>query len=83
MTLRPAAVVGTVLAAAGTVVAALFDPSWLIGHPDLVFGIGFTIVKGGERVAPTLPWDTIVLMLVAGSLVLTAAKIHKMRTSNQ
>lgn len=80
MNWQPAAIIGGLLTAAGTVVGALLDPTFLISHPDLLFSLGFTVVKGGEEIAPAWPWDKIIIVLVTGSILLTAAKIHNLRT---
>lgn len=82
MTLRPLALAGGLLTALGTVVGALLDPAFLVSHPDLLFSLGFTVVKGGQELAPNLPWNQIIIVLVTGSLVLTAAKIHDKRTQS-
>lgn len=62
-----------------TSLGALLDPTWLVSNPQLAVSLGWSIVKGGERLAPGLPWDKIVLVLLTLTIVLTLGKIYDKR----
>jgi hypothetical protein len=79
---KPFAAIGGLVTGAATALSVLFDPTFLLSNPDLVFSLGFTVAKGGQEVAPNLPWEQIIIVLVTGSVLLTMAKIHDKRTSN-
>jgi hypothetical protein len=82
MSWKPFAAVGTALTGVVTVFGALLDPTFLLTNPDLIFSLGFTVAKGGQEVAPDLPWEQIIIVLVTGSVLLTMAKIYQKRASN-
>ena len=83
MSWKPFAAVGGALTAVGSVATAFIDPTFLLSHPDIIFSLGFTVVKGGQELAPNLPWQKILLVLVTGSVLLTLARIHDMRTQEK
>lgn len=63
-----------------TALAALFDPTFLLAHPDLALSLGFSILRGGKQLWPSMPWGKFGLVLVAGAIALTIQKIRKRKS---
>jgi hypothetical protein len=76
---KPFAAIGGVVTAALSGLTAFLDPAFLMANPDMLVSLGFTVVKGGERLAPGLPWNKVVLVLVTAAIVLTLSKANQKR----
>lgn len=57
----------------------VLDPVFLITHPDLALSLGFSILRGGSIVRPELPWEKVMLVLVAAAIMATLHKVSKKR----
>lgn len=57
----------------------ILDPAFLIAHPDLALSLGFSIFRGGSIVAPGLPWEKVMLVLVAAAIAVTLNKVRRTR----
>jgi hypothetical protein len=79
VTWRPLAAIGGVLSASAAGFVTILDPAFLAANPDLVVSLGFTVVKGGQELAPGFPWQKVILVLVTLSIMLTLSRVHEKR----
>lgn len=77
------AAVGSLVAGLFTALAALFDPAFVIAHPDLALSLGFSILRGGQALRPDLPWTEFMFVLLVAAVSVTLAKIRNRRMEDK